>query len=406
VVADREGGRRKRGGPRQRKDPLWAKLLLVLGSLLLVASGGGLIGGKLLLDHYSDEITHDGGLGQAAAEGNTIDGPINLLLVGVDERAGNAAMGSRADSIIVAHIPASHDTVYLTSIPRDTRVRIPAFPKTRYTGGTAKINAAFQAGSDNGGGRDGGLELLAETVSDLAGGLKFNGAAIVNFQGFKGLVDAMGGVHMCVDEKVTSIHTGWNTKTGKEGPPYNFVNDLPTTLRPNMRAQVYEVGCYDMASWEALDYVRQRDKLANNDGDYGRQRHQQQFIKAMLKKATSAGVIANPLKVTEMLNKMGDAVSFYNNNIPLTDWIFTLKGIKPDQMVTLKVNNGDYHSETIGGQSFEILDDNAKALLAAIVADQVGQFVADHPEMVNNNAEQAAVAPTATKSPSVRPSTR
>ena len=394
---------------KKRKDPLWAKLLLVLGALLLVASGGGLIGGKLLLDHYSDEITHEGGLGQAAAAGNTINGPINLLLVGVDERTGNAEMGVRADSIIIAHIPASHDGVYLTSIPRDTRVKIPAFPKTKYTGGTGKINAAFQAGSDNGGGRDGGLELLAETVKELAGGdLRFNGAAIVNFDGFKGLVDAMGGVHMCVDERVTSIHTGWNTKTGKEGVPYNFVNDLPTTLKPNMRPQIYEVGCYDMAAWEALDYVRQRDKLANNDGDYGRQRHQQQFIKAMLKKATSSGVIFNPIKITEMLNRMGDAVSFYNNKIPLPDWIFTLKGIKPDQMVTLKVNNGDFHSETIGGQSYEILDDNAKALLTAIVRDEVGPFLANHPEMINNNAEQPAVAPgaTPTKSPSGRPSTR
>jgi hypothetical protein len=132
----------------------------------------------------------------------------------------------------------------------------------------------------------------------------------------------------------------------------------------------------------------------------------------MVKKATSAGVIANPLKVTEMLNKVGDAVSFYNNNIALTDWIFTLKGINPDQMVTLKVNNGDYHSETIGGKSYEVLDDTAKELLAAIVRDEVGPFVADHPEMVNNNADQAAVAPTATqgatptKSPSVKASTR
>lgn len=394
---------------KRRKDPLWAKLLLVFGALLLVASGGGLIGGKLLLDHYSDAITHPGGLGAAAAEGSTIDGPINLLLVGIDERVNDAEMGARADSIIIAHVPASHDAVYLTSIPRDTRVRIPAHRKTKYEGGTDKINAAFQGGFQNGGGRDGGLELLAETVSTLAGGLKFNGAAIVNFDGFKGLVDAMGGVHMCVDEKVTSIHTGWNTKTGVEGVPYNFNADgVPTSLKPNMRAQVYEVGCHDMEAWEALDYVRQRDKLANNDGDYGRQRHQQQFIKAMAKKATSAGVIANPIKVTEMLNKVGAAVSFYNNGISLGDWIFTLKGIKPDAMVTLKVNNGDFHSETIGGQSFEVLDDTAKELLAAIVADRVGPFVTAHPEMVNNNADQAATAPgaTPTKSPSVKATTR
>ncbi|MET7397956.1 LCP family protein [Dactylosporangium sp. NPDC005572] len=380
---------------RARKDPLWARLALLFGAVLLVASGGALVGGKVLLDHYSDQITHEGGLGGAAAEGATIDGPINILLVGVDERTGNEEMGVRADSIIIAHVPASHDAVYLTSIPRDTRVQIPAHKATKYDGGTDKINAAFWFGYQNGGGRDGGLELLAETVSTLAGGLKFNGGAIVNFDGFKGLVTALGGVHMCVDEKVTSVHTGWNTKTGAEGVPYYFNADgLPTGLKPNMRPQIYEVGCYDMAAWEALDYVRQRDKLANNDGDYGRQRHQQQFIKAMLGKATSAGVVTNPIKVNAILNSVGKAVSFYNNDVSLADWIFTLKGIKPDQMLTLKVNNGRFNPQTINGQSFEVLDDTAEGLLTAIAQDQVAAYVAAHPEMINNDAAQPSASPT------------
>jgi hypothetical protein len=72
------------------------------------------------------------------------------------------------------------------------------------------------------------------------------------------------------------------------------------------------------------------------------------------------------------------------------------------------VNNGDFHSETVGGKSYEILDDTAKELLAAIIRDEVGPFVALHPEIVNNNADQTAVSPTTTptKSPSVKASTR
>ncbi|WP_432968362.1 LCP family protein [Dactylosporangium sp. CA-233914] len=369
---------------------------LIFGASLLLISGGVLVGGNLLLNHYSDQITQDGGLGDAAA-GATIDGPINLLLVGIDERTNNVEMGARADSIIVAHIPASHDALYLVSIPRDTRVGIPAYPSSKYNGGTDKINAAFQFGYQNSGGRKGGLGLLANTVSALAGGLKFNGAAIVNFDGFSGLVKALGGVHMCVDEKVTSIHTGWNTKTGAEGVPYNFNADgIPTSLKPNMRPMVYEVGCRDFAAWEALDYVRQRDKMANNDGDYGRQRHQQQFIKAMAKKATSGGVLANPIKVNEVLNQVGKAVTFYNNDVDLADWIFTLKGIDPDGMVTLRTNNGQFNSETINGQSFEVLDQTAKDLLKAYSTDTVGQFVASHPEMISNDASTPAQAPSTT----------
>ncbi|WP_433089565.1 LCP family protein [Dactylosporangium sp. CA-052675] len=380
---------------RGKKDPLWARLSLVGGAFLLLLSGGSLVGGNLLLNHYSDQITHEGGLGEAAS-GATIDGPINLLLVGIDERVNQEEMGARADSIIVAHVPASHDAVYLMSIPRDTKAAIPANKKTRYNGGTDKINAAFQFGYQNGGGRDGGLALLAETVSAMAGGgLKFNGAAIVNFDGFSGLVKALDGVYMCVDEKTTSIHTGWNTKTGAEGVPYNFNADgIPTSLKPNMRPMIYEVGCRDFAAWEALDYVRQRDKLANNDGDYGRQRHQQQFIKAMVKKAMSAGVLANPLKVNEVLNSVGKAVSFYNNDVSLADWIFTLKGINPDGMMTLRTNNGQFKTEIINGQSFEVLDQTALELLKAYGSDSVGPFVAAHPEMVANDAATPATAPS------------
>ncbi|WP_433065427.1 LCP family protein [Dactylosporangium sp. CS-033363] len=381
---------------RGKKDPLWARLSLIGGAFLLLLSGGSLVGGNLLLNHYSDQITHEGGLGDAAASGATIDGPINLLLVGIDERAQKEEMGARADSIIVAHVPASHDAVYLMSIPRDTKAAIPPSKKTKYNGGTDKINAAFQFGYQNGGGRDGGLALLAETVSGLAGGgLKFNGAAIVNFDGFAGLVKALDGVYMCVDEKTTSIHTGWNTKTGAEGVPYNFNADgIPTSLKPGMRPMVYEVGCRDFAAWEALDYVRQRDKLANNDGDYGRQRHQQQFIKAMAKKAMSAGVLANPIKVNEMLNSVGKAVSFYNNDVSLADWIFTLKGVNPDGMMTLRTNNGQFKTEIINGQSFEVLDQTAVDLLKAYSTDTVGPFVAAHPEMVANDAATPATSPS------------
>src|SRR3954451_2929781 len=117
------------------KSPLWAKLALTFGVLLLLGSGGTMLGAKLLVDHYTKTIAHPGGLGSAAAEGNSIDGPINLLLVGTDERTGKPGMGARADSIIIAHVPEKHDSVYLTSIPRDTLVTIPANKKTKYDGG-------------------------------------------------------------------------------------------------------------------------------------------------------------------------------------------------------------------------------------------------------------------------------
>jgi polyisoprenyl-teichoic acid--peptidoglycan teichoic acid transferase len=375
----------------RRHGPLWARLMVVLGAFLMIASGGALVTGKFLLVHYTSGITHSGGLGDAAATdahgGTSINGPINLLLVGIDERDGDVASGARADSIIVAHIPASHDAVYLASIPRDSRVTIPAYRPTHYAGGTDKINAAFQFGYQNNGGRAGGLTLLAETVSNLSGGsLKFNGAAIVNFDGFRDLVRAIGGVRMYVDEKVTSIHIGVNTRTGKEGVPYYINSDgTPGGLRPNMRPQVYEVGWHDFADWQALDYVRQRDLLANGDADYGRQRHQQQFIKAVLRKTASTGVITNPVKVNAVLKSVGKAVSFYNNNVDIADWIFTLKGIRPDDMTILKTNAGNFNPVQLGGVYYETLSPDSIQLLRSMAGDDAATFVASHPTWVGTD---------------------
>jgi LCP family protein required for cell wall assembly len=370
------------GRPR-RRSPLWARVALIFGLVLAVTSGLTLAGGKLLLARYTGQVNQAPLLGGAAAKQHSISGPINMLLVGIDERQiANPADGARADSIIILHIPASHDRAYMVSIPRDTRVQIPAFPATKYPGDTQKINAAFNAGFQNKGGRNGGFQLLALTLQKLTG-LKFSGGAIVNFDGFRSIVDAVGGVDMCVDEKVTSIHIGWNIKTGKEGVPYKLsapaYND--PHLIPGMRPQVYEVGCQHFNGWQALDYARQRDLLANQDGDYGRQRHQQQFIKAMAKKVSSAG-LANPLKLDGILRAAGAAVTFDGNKVSLTDWVFTLKDLNPANIVTIKTNGGQFHSQVIGGQDVETLDTTTTQLFPALVSDQVDAYLAAHPEIV------------------------
>ena len=155
-------------------------------------------------------------------------------------------------------------------------------------------------------------------------------------------------------------------------------------LRPNMRAQVYEVGTHDFTDWQALDYVRQRDLLANGDGDYGRQRHQQQFLKAVMEKTTSTGVLANPIKVNAVLKSLGKALTFYNNDVDIADWIFTMKGIQPGNVTMLKTNAGTYNSVNIGGLSYEEFSPESRQLLEAMVADDVQSFVDTHPTWVSD----------------------
>jgi LCP family protein required for cell wall assembly len=370
----------------KRKDPLWAKLTLALGVLVVLASGGTVVGGKVLLAHVNNTVQQQDLLGNVAAGGGaaSIKGEVNVLMVGLDTRAANPSMGSRSDSIVIAHIPASHDRAYLVSIPRDTGVTIPAFKKTGYHGGTDKINAAFEFGSMNGGGNAGGMQLLALTIKNLTG-ITFNAAVTVNFSGFKDVVEALGGVNMCIDEKTTSLHNGFFNGTNKRTAPFKILDGgLRWNPIPGTHPMVYQPGCRHLEAWQALDYVRQRDMLANGDGDYGRQRHQQQFIKALLKEGVSKGM-SNPFTLNTFLEKVSKAFVFDGGGISMSDWIFAMKSVNPSSIVMIKTNDGTYNSVTVNGQSREELSATSLEMLKSVRSDTVDDFIATHPSWVSSD---------------------
>jgi LCP family protein required for cell wall assembly len=353
---------------------------VIFGALLMVASGLTIGGMKLLIARYTGSISQQSLLGGAAVKHATVDGPINFLLVGIDERLDDPANGARSDSIIVVHVPASHDHAYLVSIPRDSLVSIPAFPKTGYAGGRDKINSAFAFGYQRGGGRPGGFELLALTLKQFTG-LSFNGGAIVNFAGFQSVVAALGGVNMCVDEKTTSIHIG-KDRNGNFHTPYQITSRGPVPIR-GVTPQIYYPGCQHLAAWQALDYVRQRE--LQPDGDYARQRHQQQFVKALAKEATSSGVVTNPAKLDSVLRAAGRALTFDGGGISVTDWAFALKGIGSSNMTMVKTNAGNFNNKTVNGQSVEVLSDLSLQLMQDVRDDNMAAFLTAHPEWVSTD---------------------
>jgi len=358
----------------RRRDPRWARLLVVVGALLMMASGGVVVGSKLLISQATSTLEQTNLLGTAgktdAEGGRNLDGPIDLLLLGIDARASWKPEDTRADTIIVLHIPASHDQAYLISIPRDAQVQVPAFAKAHYPGGTAKATEAFFLGAQNGGGREGGAQLMAQTIKNLTG-ISFDGAAIIDFSGFKGVIDALGSVRMCVDQEVRSQHMV-------------LVNGRPTYKTKNadfsgksVRDVVYRKGCRDMKGWEALDFSRQRYGLA--DGDYDRQRHQQQLIKAMARKATRQGVITNPLKLNELFRAAGKAFVLDTGGTPVADFVFTMRGISAEDLVLLRTNNGTFHGNSAGQETFT---DDTRAMFAAAKNDTLGEFVVNNPTVL------------------------
>ncbi|MGS2617985.1 LCP family protein [Micromonospora sp. LZ34] len=358
--------------------PRWARVSTVFGAVLMLLSGAVLVGMEALMARYEGAVGKADLFGDQAAGAkerkSDIKGPLNILLVGIDPR--NPETPPLADSIMVLHVPASMDRAYLFSLPRDLLVEIPEFIKADFNGGTDKLNAAMSYGSRVPGKNPDaarGFELLAETVQDVTGIKRFDAGAIINFTGFQKIVDAMGGVDMYIEREVRSEHRKPDG-THREGNPNG-----EGYIGPQAE---YKKGNQHLKGWQALDYVRQRyPKNGVPDGDYGRQRHQQQFVKAMVGQAFSADVVTNPLKLDKVLRAAGQSLIFSGRGHSVVDFGLALKNIRPDtiQMVKLPgggvMENGKYRGERFKPE----VDD----FFTALHNEQLDAFLLEHPDFQN-----------------------
>jgi LCP family protein required for cell wall assembly len=350
----------------KQRDPIWAKVCLIAGALVMLGSGVLVVVPRLLAKAATNGITQNLGIPDEL-RGANIDGAINILLLGLDERAGNSTEPIRTDSMIIAHIPADHKKAYMVSIPRDTEVAIPDFPESNFKGWRTKINAAFAFGNLKDGkpdstpeGRNRGVRLTLQTINNLVpGGLKFNAVAVISFAGFRNVLDVIGGVSMCVDERTLSA------QFDKAGKYHSHVDPS--------QAKVYEKGCQDLAGWEALDFARQRYSVAG--GDYGRQRHQQQLLEAIFKKMTSKGVITDPGKLLELQKAAGDLLTVDMGKTAVVDWLFTFKGLDASAVTVIKTNAGNPNPN---GNGNEVLTQDSMNLLKAVHDDTIYDFLIKH----------------------------
>lgn len=349
---------------RRRRSPLWARLCLVFGIVLSVASAGSYAATAALASRVNHSVTQKDLLGDGNGNGNggkgsaphhdEVTGPLNVLLAGSDMRhawRGPGGQNPRTDTIMWLHIPASLDSAYLLSIPRDLEVHLPASSHSGFPGGTDKINAAFHFGARKPTDVTGGMTLLKRTLKQLTGE-DFQMAALINWDGFKAITRELGGVKLCLKQGFRSSQPG-------------FENEPP-----------FPSGCHHYNADRALALVRQRHDYP--DGDYGRQRMQQQFIRRLLKKATSAGVLTSPTKIDAVLQAAGKALTVDLNGYTVVDLALGLHQITPDKLVTLQVA---HHTLPDGN---EALDDQIDdELFRALREDTIGDLLLDHPELVS-----------------------
>ena len=372
------------------RAPLWAKLALSIGATLTMLSGTAIVATQLLIRQATSNIAQTTLIDDEAAAGGgakNISGAVNLLLVGIDVRPG-WNNGARSDTIVIVHIPATHDQAYLISIPRDWRVEISANPVSGYGGGTDKINAAFAFGYQGEGTeiqkRARGVALLARTLHQQTG-LTFNGAAIIDFQGFEAVIRELGGVDMCVDQRAESIHLGYDPAGKLTHISFNEKTKKVYNIPPGGRRVVHEVGCRRMSADLALDYARIRYGLPNTD--YDRQRHQQQLIQAIAKEATSKGVLTDLRKLNRVIAAAGKAFVLDTQGVRIEDFLFTLKGVAANDLVVLKTNRGTYNGRKINGTSFEFMSNESMQMLHSARDGTLAEFVLAHPDVLGNGPD-------------------
>ncbi len=262
---------------------------------------------------------------------------VNILLLGSDSRGDpldtaeqGGASNQRSDTMMWVHIPADRKNFFLMSIMRDTWVDIPGF-------GEAKINAAMAFG---------GVPLVVQTLEGMFNS-RIDHVAIVDFEGFRAITDALGGVVVDVPVPFTSVHGNYTFAAG----PQELNGD------------------------QALGFVRER--YAFVDGDYQRVKNQQIFLKALLNGILSPSTMANPVKVSKLVGEMSPYVSVDASldSAAVGSLAVGLVGIGGSDVVSFTL-------PTLGtgtsadGQSIVLRDDAAIAAIgAALREDQLGPYL-------------------------------
>jgi len=200
---------------------------------------------------------------------------INFLLIGSDKRSGSSF---RTDTMVVAVLRPNDGQVSLISIPRDLWVSIPGWENQR-------INTAYQHGISVGY-PGGGPGLLKDTIQYNLG-IRIDHTAMVDFDGFRKIVDTLGGV----DIPVSCAYTDWRLIDPRYDPE-NENNWFLYTIEPGV---VHMDG--DLALW----YARSRQKSS----DFDRGRRQQEVLRAIFTQALQTGTLT---RIPELYNDVKDSV--------------------------------------------------------------------------------------------------
>ncbi|WP_166354990.1 LCP family protein [Phytoactinopolyspora limicola] len=329
---------RARRRKRRNRIILFTALGVLLGLVVVVAGGGWWLLNRYLGGSNIERIPGAFDIPEDSRPADGPEGSLTFLLGGldgpdvVDVYQPGAA---RTDTIMLAHFPDGRERGYVVSIPRDTYIDIPGH-------GDNKINAAYSFG---------GPPLFVQTIEQLTG-IRMDHLALIDWEGFRGLTDSVGGVPMHFSEPTV-------LNDGSELPPGHHVLD----------------------GEQALKYVSVRKQLP--EGDFDRVRRQQNYLRSLMDELMSSGTFTNFGKMTSVADAVGDTVRVDESlsAMDLAGLGWSMRHLRTGDMTFLTVPTSG--TGWAGQQSIVIYDaERADQLWNALVNNDMDAFVDANPDLV------------------------
>jgi len=369
----RHGVLTARSGRRNLVSLIWRGLAVLLAAVLMV-------GGYSVVSIGSQ--LQAGGIQLTDANGNAITtpanlkGPINMLLVGSDTRAGQGGgfgtgiTSNLADVIILLHVSANRKNAVALSFPRDLMVPWPACPST--SGGSGYLPQSL--GQINATIANGGPGCTLLTVESITG-LDIPYLAMINFKGVIEMSNAIGGVTVCVA---------------------NPIHDTYTRLD-------LSAGTHTLQGVQALQFLRTRHGVGDGS-DLSRISNQQVFMSSLFRKVKSTGVLTNPVYLYSLASAAARNMTLSSNLTDLNVLVGmagAFRHVSPDNMTFLQAPSmGGLPAPNQG--RVQLIPDQAQLLFDKLKNDEPLVLAKSNPVA---GAQDATPAATASASPSASAST-
>ncbi|MGW5672594.1 LCP family protein [Micromonospora sp. NPDC003776] len=264
-----------------------------------------------------------------------------MLIVGVDGNADRQVR--RADSVLLVHIPADRSRLYLVSLPRYLEVTVPGK-------GTQHLNAAFSFGAgEPRPDLDRGYRATRDAVADALG-VRIDAGGALTYPAVRELTNLIGGVRVCLPQRVRSIHTG----------------------------RVFPAGCQQLNGSDSVDLLRQRIELP--DGVLDRDRNAERYAAGLLRGLQERDTFTNPLFLSQLLQHLSAGVVADTGDTSLAALGSVAAQAAHAEPVGV-VLPGE-HVEKPGNTSFRLDPRLGPGFLDALRTDRLGEWISAHPGQV------------------------